>query len=398
MVTPRLDILIYAHDGRGLGHASRSIGIGMALRRLYPHLKVLFVSGCRQSQELIGRATLDWLKLPSYETKVENGKSTGICGKSMFADGQLGEFRARELEHLVCMYRPRIVLVDHTPQGKHRELVPALALSRDFGTRWILGVRGIIGAVSQARSDLASNLFRKFYHDLLWYGDKSVLGEAHINHLKLQYGMLPRECGYVSRLAEIANWTGEMYLEPSEGARLAGTVSVPWLGEKSLGFLEQLAGALADIDPKYGNWLFFIDTGDSAKVKEKVWNMFSGLCHCSLEEPGPRYGEALMRSKTAVIYGGYNSLMDVLYRGLPALVVERDMRDSEQQLHLQLLQKKIGNRIHVIPEAEILSDQIRSFLCDNLLKDINPSVAVNLDGAAEAAVILYRLLDGKICQ
>ena len=111
-----LDILIYAHDGRGLGHASRSIGIGMALRRLFPNLKVLFVSGCRQSQELIGAAPLDWLKLPSYETIVENGKSRGIIGKSMFSDNQIGEFRAKELEHLVALYRPRLVLVDHTPQ------------------------------------------------------------------------------------------------------------------------------------------------------------------------------------------------------------------------------------------------------------------------------------------
>ncbi len=395
MTTSRLDILIYAHDGRGLGHASRSIAIGMALRRLHPQLKVLFVSGCRQSQELIGTAPLDWLKLPSYETKVENGKSTGIRGKSMFADGQLGEFRARELEHLVGLYRPRMVLVDHTPQGKHRELVPALALSRDIGTRWTLGVRGIIGGVSQARSDLASNLFRKYYHDLLWYGDRRVLGEVHIRHLKQQYGIPPRECGYVSRLAEVENCTGEMSVNSAGGARLAGTVSVPWLGENSLGFLEQLADALAAIDEKYGHWHLFVGSGDSVKAKKKIWDMFSGLCHCTQEEPGPRYGEALMRSKTAVIYGGYNSLMDVLYAGLPALVVERAMRDNEQQLHLQQLQKKVGNRIHVIPEAEILSDQILSFLCDNLSKAVNPSVAVNLDGAAKAAAILTRLLDGK---
>ena len=66
MQNQRLDVLIYAHDGRGLGHAGRSIGIGMALRRLAPQLKVLFVSGCSLAQELIGRAPLDWLKLPSY--------------------------------------------------------------------------------------------------------------------------------------------------------------------------------------------------------------------------------------------------------------------------------------------------------------------------------------------
>jgi predicted glycosyltransferase len=386
-----LDILIYAHDGRGLGHAGRSIGVGMALRRLYPHLKVLFVSGCRQSQELIGTAPLDWLKLPSYETIVDNGKSTGIPGKSMFADDQLGIFRARELEHLVGMYRPRMVLVDHTPQGKHKELVPALALSRDIGTRWILGVRGVVGAVSQARSELAGDLFRKYYHELLWYGDRGVLGEAHIDRLRQQYGILPRECGYVSRLAEISSWRDGASIKTPEGERLAGVVSVPWIGEKSLGFLEQLADALAVIPQEHGNWHLFIDTGDSIKFRKIVWDMFSKLPHCSVELPGSRYAEALLHSKSAVIYGGYNSLIDILYTGLPALVVEREMRDNEQQLHLQQLRTKVGEMIHVIPETEILGEQIASLLLDNLSKNINPSV-VNIDGATEAAVILNRLL------
>lgn len=392
MTHSRLDILIYAHDGRGLGHAGRSIGIGMALRRLFPHLKVLFVSGCRQSQELIGASLLDWIKLPSYETVVHGGKSTGIPGKSGFSDYQLGFYRAREIEHLVRMYQPRLVLVDHTPQGKHRELVPALELGREIGTQWVLGVRGVVGAVSQAGSELAGDLFRKYYRDILWYGDREVLGGAHADQLLQQYGMVPMECGYVSRLAEVASRQGDTFINSSEGRNLAGTVSVPWLGEKSLGFLEQLAEALAGVPGDYGDWRLFVDTGGSVKVKKNVWEMFSGLRHCWLEEPGQRYGDALMHSRTAVIYGGYNSLIDILFSGLPALVVEREMRDNEQQLHLHRLQKKIGNRIHVIPESEVSAEQIVSFLLDNLSKERVVTAPVNLGGATEGAVILNQIL------
>ncbi|MFC1516801.1 hypothetical protein ACFL7E_08620, partial [Thermodesulfobacteriota bacterium] len=76
----RLDILLYAHDGRGLGHASRSIAIGMALKRLYPDFRVLQVTGCNLSQSLIDRAPLDWIKLPSYATRVHAGVSGGTDG------------------------------------------------------------------------------------------------------------------------------------------------------------------------------------------------------------------------------------------------------------------------------------------------------------------------------
>ncbi|MFW2368793.1 MAG: hypothetical protein ACN4GW_20440, partial [Desulforhopalus sp.] len=116
--TDRLDVLIYGHDGRGLGHVSRSIAIGMAMRRLYPERKVLFVSGSSFSQELIGAAPLDWLKLPSYATRVVGGRVRGVTGPSMFEDHRLGELRGQELAHLIELYRPKLVLVDHTPQGK----------------------------------------------------------------------------------------------------------------------------------------------------------------------------------------------------------------------------------------------------------------------------------------
>ena len=384
-----LDILIYAHDGRGLGHASRSIGIGMALRRLFPNLKVLFVSGCRQSQELIGAAPLDWLKLPSYETIVENGKSRGIIGKSMFSDSQIGGFRAKELEHLVALYRPRLVLVDHTPQGKHRELVPALSISRDIGTLWVLGVRGVLGAVDQARSELATGLFRKYYQGLLWYGDSRVLGEYHLKQLRELYGQVPLECGYVSRFAEFLALRSA-WLE--RGAQFAGTVSVPWLGEKSLDFLRQLAKALEIIPENLGNWRLFIDAGDSAETKKKVWRLFAGLRHCCLEQPGERYGEALLRSKTAVIYGGYNSLMDIMQTGIPALVIEREMLDDEQRLHLQRLFAIGGNRIVSLPESGATVEQIHTMLLNNLQKEGSQSASVNLDGAVQAAKMINRLL------
>ena len=111
---PRLDILLYAHDGRGLGHVSRTIAIGIALRRLFPELRVLLLSGCSISQEFIGSAPLDWIKLPSYETVIKSGKSAGIPGKSNFEDRELGTLRGEQIRQIVTLYRPRVVLADHS--------------------------------------------------------------------------------------------------------------------------------------------------------------------------------------------------------------------------------------------------------------------------------------------
>ncbi|MFT5699337.1 MAG: putative glycosyltransferase [Desulforhopalus sp.] len=381
----RLDILIYAHDGRGLGHVSRSLGIGMALRRLYPKLRILFISGSGFTGELLGKAPLDWLKLPAYKTEVVGGVSKGIPGDSMFSDEELGELRSRDLSHVVQQYKPRLVLVDHTPQGKHRELLHALEVAPE-DCRWVLGVRGVVGAVKQAKSDVTRTIFQKYYSDLLWYGDSGVLGKDHCRLLKEQYEVVPFECGYVSRLGEYLKCNGLEEKRP-----WAGVVSVPWLGEKTLLFLECLAGALRTVPADLGSWRLFVDAGDGA-MKTTVDNLFSGLINCSLKRPGGNYAGELMNAKSAIIYGGYNSLVDIIFADIPSLVILRQMKDQEQQDHVACLEKKLGGTLMSLCEDEVTVEKLRSGLLYNATHARSQKYGVEVDGALHAARHLYSML------
>lgn len=384
----RLDILIYAHDGRGLGHISRSVGIGLALRRLYPDLRVLFVSGSNFTGELIGRAPLDWIKLPSYKTSVVDGKSTGVDGDSGFSDQELGKLRSNDLAHIVGCYRPRLALVDHSPQGKHRELLAALEAG-DGITEWILGVRGVVGDVQQIRSNIASKAFARHYKGLLWYGDQGVLGEHQCLQLEKQYKSAVVPCGYVCRLREYLHFNRLK----KEGETWAGVVSVPWLGEKSHAFLKRLAQALEKVPPAYGSWSLFMGQGEDDNNSE-IDNLFSHLPHCVVKEPGSSYGYALMHAKSALIYGGYNSLVDVLFTQLPALVLLREMQDREQQQHLAALEKKMGGMLTSLSENEVSSDGLAQLLVKNLYCAKRDTGQIEIDGATKAANYLYsRLID-----
>ena len=378
----RLDILIYAHDGRGLGHVSRSLGIGMALRRLYPELKILFISGCGFTAELLGRAPLDWLKLPAYKTGVVDGKSIGVPGDSMFSDKELGTLRCRDLSHVVTGYKPRLVLVDHTPQGKHRELLRALDVAPD-DCQWVLGVRGVVGAVKQAKADVTRDIFEKYYCDLLWYGDAGILGRQHCCLLEKQYGVVPFECGYVSRLGEYLKYNSREH----ETYEWAGVVSVPWLGEKSLHILQCLAGALQNISAGYGRWCLFVDAGDDA-MKTTVGRLFTGLENCSLKQPGKSYGEVLTKARSAVIYGGYNSLVDVLFAEVPTVVILREMQDQEQQTHVHCLEEKLGGALMSLSEDEVTVEKLHALLSQNLNKMSSLKYRVKVNGAINAAKYL----------
>ncbi|MGB3212715.1 MAG: hypothetical protein WBB19_18580, partial [Desulforhopalus sp.] len=305
-------------------------------------------------------------------------------------DQQLGQFRSKELAHLVAMYRPRLVLVDHTPQGKHKELVQAVSAEGSSDTLWILGVRGVVGAVQQSGSEFAVNLFKNHYHAVLWYGDSSVLGTSHCDQLLQQYNSVPVECGYVLRLAESALWHDRL---PGPDEPVAGTVAVPWLGENSIIFLTTLAAVLKKIPQSYGHWRLFVDTKSASGAGKIIKGIFDKVPNCRLEPPGNNYVSALLHSRIAIIYGGYNSLMDVVYAKIPALVVLREMQDEEQQVHLLKLQEVAGDSISTVSETEVSAEELEGLLRAHLQRNNRPtSVSLNINGAACAAEYIRSLL------
>lgn len=384
MKNSRLDILIYGHDGRGLGHVSRSAAIGMALRRLFPQLKVCLLSGCRQTQELIGEAPLDWMKLPAYDTEVIAGKSTGIDGPCGFDDKELGELRAQQIKQIIGHYRPRLVLADHTPQGKHRELVPALTAERDDGPLWVLGMRGVVGSVSQTRTEQATELFKRHYRTLLWYGDGKVLGSNHLESLRDRFSTEPVECGYVSRLIELTSFS-----KPAGVQTYGCTVSIPWFGEHTARFFDTLVEALGLLGPDYGRFRILVGSADLTSLKKNL----TGLDFCTVEPFGAHYLETLCSSRSAVIFGGYNSLVDVLSVGVPALVVSREMQDQEQQEHLAALIGSVGGRLRVVKEQSCRVEQFYQELVALQNTGLDRfELPINLGGAENAARSIAALL------
>ena len=392
MAYHRLDVLIYAHDGRGLGHASRSIAIGMAFRRLFPERRVLFVSGCRQSQDLMGRCPLDWVKLPSYETQVIEGKSRGVVGRSRFTDQELGEIRSKHLLGLMEIYHPKVVLVDHSPQGKHKELLPAIKHARKYDTKWVLGLRGVVGHVPQLGSVLAKETFTDFYSGLLWYGDSGVLGAGHKTEIGTIFGCEPYECGYVSRLNESRFWMPSGGKEADAAGRLAGTISIPWQDEDGLQFLEKLSAALSSLPMDLGGWhLYLGDNGEHA-VSGTINNMFRGNRNCRLMPVGNGYFDSLLVSNSCLICGGYNSITDVIAAGVPALVVLRNMQDREQQIHVERLSKHLGINLLPLSPATITIETLTDLLYLKARQENYKPQGMHFAGAETAAEYLVRCL------
>jgi predicted glycosyltransferase len=375
----RLDVLIYSHDGRGLGHVSRGVTIGMALRRLFPELKVLFVSGFKQTATLVGPCPLDWMKLPSYETQIIEGKSKGRLGNTNIKNCYLGPARANIIESIITNFKPRCVLVDHDPPGKREELRPSLRLTKRTDTTWILGIRAVVGEVEDFWSELSKNAFQEHYRSLLWYGDKKVMGNQIPDALGRYFSTDPIVTGYVSRFLEMKHWT------PYNSGRYAGTIAVPWLSETSLTLLENLYKAVYELGERYGRWKIFTDLKKMEAEANNIKRQFDAIPYCTVENVSDQYLATLSNSQVAIIYGGYNSLTDIMAAKVPSVVIVRGMSDREQEEHVRKISQLKPNLIYALKESEVNWKTLAEGLEQQLNVEIENKSEIMLNGAEVAA-------------
>jgi predicted glycosyltransferase len=375
----RLDVLIYSHDGRGLGHVSRGVTIGMALRRLFPKLKILFVSGFKQTATLVGPCPLEWMKLPSYETQIIKGKSKGRLGNTNIKNCYLGPARANIIESIITNFKPRCVLVDHDPPGKRDELLPSLRLTKGTDTIWILGIRAVVGEVTAIWSALSKHTFQEHYHSLLWYGDEKVLGGEIPYAIGDYFATNPIVTGYVSRFLEMKHWT------PYDSRRYAGTIAVPWLSETSLTFLENLYEALYELGERYGRWKIFTDLKKIEAEANNIKIKFDDIPYCTVENVSDRYLAALANSRVAIIYGGYNSLTDIMAAKVPSVVIVRGMNDREQEEHVRKISQFKPNLIYVLKENGTNWKTLAEGLEKQLNVEVEDESEIMLKGAEVSA-------------
>lgn len=382
----RLDILIYSHDGRGLGHVSRGVTLGMTFRRLFPELRVLFLSGFKQTAMLIGACPLEWIKLPSYETNIIEGSSRGRRGNINIKNCYLGPARANIIESIIFNFKPRCVLVDHEPLGKREELLPSLRLAKGTDTIWILGIRAVVGEVATIWSELSKNTFKDYYHSLLWYGDKHILGEEIPKAIGQYFDKEPINTGYVSRFLELKHWASY------SSERFAGTIAVPWLSELSVTFLRNLHGALLEVGDHHGRWRIFTDLNRLEAEDQKIKLKFDDLAACTVENISDQYLASLANSKVAMIYGGYNSLTDIMAAGVPSVVIVREMNDKEQDEHVSKISKARPNLIYPIRESEVTRKALVEALERQLSVKIKEDQEISLKGSEVSAHKVVELI------
>lgn len=339
-----LDVLFYAHDGRGHGHLSRTVAIALALRRLRPDLRLLLVTGSRSVSELDG-GELDWLKLPAYRSTIFDGKSIPGTGPSGLCHQSLVLVRTGLLADIVARLRPRCVLVDHLPLGKADELKSALRQTANTSTRWVLGIRAVPGSKGEPIwTAKSATIARHQYVRGLWYGDSAIHGSGILSSLRNHLGIPIVPTGLVSRAAEVSRLDSF----PPATASSVGVVSLSWASVATQRTLATLLVALCSRGLEPSRWHVF--GASTIRIPSKQRNSAAGLIFSPF---GLTFLSTLRAARLCITYAGYNSITDCLWARVPVLLVVRDLQETEQPKHASSVKKYFGAAVDWVPERSL---------------------------------------------
>src|SRR5207244_4853587 len=206
-----LSLLIYSHDGAGLGHLRRNTLIATRFLEEMSGSNVLMLVGGPLGAFFELPPGVDFVKVPSIrkvDTGVWDSWTPGLSLEKTKA------IRAATIRNAAEHFRPDLFLVDHSPTGVWGELVPTLQMlkGQKDPPKVILGLRDILDAPEVTRElwrkDRAYDAISQYYDGVFIYGCREVFDTA------AQYGLDGALAGKVTFCGYLCSVEGDVPKAP----------------------------------------------------------------------------------------------------------------------------------------------------------------------------------------
>jgi predicted glycosyltransferase len=379
----RPELLFYCQHSLGLGHLSRSLALCDALAHRF---EVTLLCGGKLPQSVTPPAGVQVVALPPV------GATTD--GRIVSRDRRRGLERARALRREIILrtfrsIRPEAILIEFFPFGKKRftdEILPLLEEARGLGSRAPLvacSIRDILvgrGAEQQAHDDRACDLANRYFDAVLVHSDPEFV--------RLEESFRPRQplrtpiyyTGFV-----VSNGTPHKRRDKIVVSAGGGIVGAPLLQTaiRARSFLHD------EIELKLIAGPF---------LPENTWKALraeaDGTEGLTLQRSVRSLTAELRTAAASVSQCGYNTALDILRTGVPALVVPfSESGEDEQTKRAHRL--KAAGAVRVLDardlRPEILAEEIQALL------GFRPrNVNVDMNGGPASAEILHDLYAHRI--
>lgn len=324
MTQPR--ILIFTHDGRGLGHLRRLSRLGAALQG---RASVLFISGHREASWLVPRQC-EYVHIPSRDSIEE--RRARQWGRRPFVpeDSRIGSrLRQQLIRSTLDSFQPHAIITDYLPLGMDDELAEFITSNADCRKYFIS--RGILGDPEQVYKSVLTpsslQAIRDYYHMIL------VMSDFRIIDMAKEYSL---EAGVAEKLVYVGY--AVEFLAPSRIAQARKERGLEagdrWVvctagGGKEGEALIERCWEIAQIFPEC-HFDIVIGPRSRLSLESELWTEARRI---RLVHVDSQQLPALEAAADIVICrGGYNSLMESCV-GNAAIIVAPIVTDYEQVHH-----------------------------------------------------------------
>ena len=378
---PHPGLLFYCQHSLGIGHLMRSFALCQALSARY---RVRLLCGGRIPQGIVPPGGFEVIALPPIAANLD------FSLVSHDAAGDLEQTFERRVELIVEQFRalrPAVVVVELFPFGRKkfsRELLPLLEAAREPPRPLVVcSLRDLLvgRADQQEHDERASRIANAYFDALLVHADPRFARLEETFHPRSPLRIPVLYTGYVVRAdADVIGC--------SEDRRPVVVVSVG-SGAQGEALLTAAARAQPEILETTGLTMRMIA---GPHVREDVWER---LLVAATGQPGldlvrlvPSLVPELRRARVSVSHCGYNTILEVLRTGVPALIVPA-IEEGDQERERARRLEKLG-LVHVLPRERLdpqsLATEVRATLG-------SPRGVFNLDvdGARASVEILAKL-------
>ena len=338
-------VMMYSQDSFGLGHMRRVSSIAHRLLSTCPEARVVTLGDSSLGHCFAMAPNQRYIQLPPV---VRDGSASWRAVDTADTIEHVHAMRTELIRDAALRFRPGVVLVDHMAVGVRGELLPTLEALRASGaaTRIVLGLRDIVDAPArvrrrwQAEGDYGA--IERFYDRVLVYGERDVFD------LATQYALSPtiasrlRYCGYVC--------TPDLPQHSSQArARcLSGTAPDTRLitvmaggGADSYPMMRACLDALPAIQAQQPA-VMMLHTGPfmPTELRRELQREVRSLCGVSVSVGVSDTLSSMHAADLVVAMCGYNTTMELLRSGRPAILIPRAGPSAEQRTRAGLFAER----------------------------------------------------------
>lgn len=347
-------VLLYSHDGFGLGHLRRNLNVAGRLVRELPGSSVLVLAGLPGIPGLQLPDGVDLVKLPSIRkiaTEAWEPRSLRV------GDDRLRSMRRGLVVAAFESFDPDLVLVDYLPAGVWGELVEPLQALRAArpDARVLLGLRDVLDEPERTRRtwNTAGHdaALTRLYDRVLVYGDPVVFDSVEAYGLEQLLPGRVRYTGYLCAEARPGDVRAQREkLGVADGRLLhlvtagGGADAYPMMNLALRAFRRRHAAGRREH--------VVVVTGPLMPPDEvaRLRRLARGLSATVLTTTG-RLTTFMAAADLVVTMGAYNTLTDALRLQVPILSMPRQGPSAEQVTRAELFERrKLLTRVS--PEAQ----------------------------------------------